>query len=51
MALHRLKDLKNFDETLISEDREVAIQKTAGMGTISIEPQHNERVREKGWSR
>jgi hypothetical protein len=51
MALHRLKDLKNFDETLISEDREVVIHKTAGMGTISIEPQRTERVRSKGWSR
>ena len=51
MTLHRVKDLVNFDDVLVSENREVVIHKTAGMGTISVEPQRVERVRDTGWSR
>jgi hypothetical protein len=51
MTLHRLKDLEGFDETLVSEGRDVVIQKTAGKGVISVERQRNEKERDSGWSR
>ncbi|MDR0411546.1 MAG: relaxase/mobilization nuclease domain-containing protein [Treponema sp.] len=49
VTLHRLKDLKGFNEELLG-NQDVVIRKTAGMGTVRIEPQI-EKEKDRGWGR
>jgi hypothetical protein len=51
MTLHRLKDLEGFDEELIGNQEDVVIRKTAGVGTVCVEPQHIEKEKDKGRGR
>jgi hypothetical protein len=50
ITLHRLKDLEDFDEKLLG-NQDVVVRKTAGMGTVSIEPRQVEKEKERGWGR
>jgi hypothetical protein len=50
MTLHRLQDLEGFDE-MFKDNPNVVIRKTAGKGTVCVEPQREERDRDTGWSR
>jgi hypothetical protein len=50
ITLHRRKDLKDFDEKLLG-NQYVVIRKTAGMGTVCIEPQQIEKEKDRGWGR
>jgi hypothetical protein len=50
MTLHRLKDLEGFDEKLLG-NQDVVIRKTAGMGTVCIDPRQVEKEQHRGWGR
>jgi hypothetical protein len=50
ITLHRLKDLEGFDEKLVG-NQDVVVRKTAGMGTVAIEPRQVEKEKGRGWAR
>jgi hypothetical protein len=50
ITLHRLKDLKGFDEKLLG-NQDVVIRKTTGMGVVCIDPRQIEKEKDRGWGR